>query len=388
MNHSHHYKLYITTFCVGALLAACNPAKNQTNTNNPEQPSIPDAGPLPPKPPVVVIDNLADLLAPPICQLLERCYGEVFSEKLGLSSRCEPEYQLVLANDWLPKIKKAVDRGTIRFSSDQVSAQVAYLTNLGCDQVSDRALLLDQIFEGLVSNGGACEIDDECANSSFCKIGSQCPGVCTPRVTAASGETCKADNECELGASCSLGSKTCKRMAKEGEACSETSRCSGLTECDETCKSFKVLTESRAVPEDGDCNKGPLVFCDKGLSCVRTSAAEYRCRPRAQTLQPCAFSDLDYSCAQEDYCDAVEVAGGVGMGTCRKRGEAGEACNEKALSPFARGGSCRIGLICSSQSQTCVVPKKNGASCGSSEECQSTECTGGICTTSELTCGD
>jgi hypothetical protein len=232
-------------------------------------------------------------------------------------STCESTVFLVESGKTATGIA-AVKRGTLAYDSAQARRCLDAITT-DCTIRRDAIDLCERIVTGKVAVGGACLLDDECADGGDCVIPS-CPNACCPGTCAAStrpapvplGGSCAASGaECVSGAACLDG--ICAPPRAVGAACR-----GGLGECaapavclaipggTETCT---VLPTSRGAP----CEPGANFGC--GRVDERCDGPSRTCVPLSKPGSPC---ETIGDCVGYAYCDA---------GACKVRPTIGQPCD-------------------------------------------------------------
>lgn len=185
-----------------------------------------------------------------------------------------------------------------------------------CLAVPFSDLACEDLFAGLVAEGGACTSDFECAAGAPCEVSSCtvqcCTGTCGPApvppaeppALAEVGEACAGHDDCAEGAYCDFD-RTCAAMPDaEGERC--VFGCArGDLYCDTDllqCRRYAGLGEP----------------CDEARPCDPAwSHCDGACRLRPRPGEPCAPQTME--CVAAAFCDA---------GTCRARGGPGAPCDD------------------------------------------------------------
>jgi hypothetical protein len=173
-----------------------------------------------------------------------------------------------------------------------------------------------EVFEGIVDEGGACDVDDECVD----------------------GLECWAD--------------VCTRMPAQGQACLDGWECGEDLYC-----------------ADGDVCRMPG---GAGASCPEGDIAcadELWCDPETDTCRPYLGSGGDcsaasWACADDLYCSDT-------TNLCTPYPTGGMSCAD-SWEECADGWWCDAGLVCQAQ-----LP--DGAACTDDEQCGSWDCPDGYC---------
>ena len=227
-----------------------------------------------------------------------------------------------------------VAAGVVRFDAATAAACLDYRRNPDCrmqHRTHDDPCL--RAYVGLVSNGEACQFDDECGSRRCvptdpeCEGDGCCAGTCMPRAEIRNvpiGGVCSADDNCIDAAYCDASGK-----------------CAALLPADAPCE------------ETFDCAE-PL-FCN-------TIAAQPTCMRPAE---PGAACEISPGCIDaRDTCRA---------GTCQRRLEPGASCVE--YFDCVGYAPCQDGI--------CVVQPAAGDACDpAGQSCRGlTSCQDGVCTT-------
>lgn len=362
MHLSAHRSPLTLALLVALTLAGC-----------PSDPAVPADVPL---------AELPTHLARALCSTYDSC-NPLARLAYGATADCTAMLAARFSDAELGGYEDAVDAGTIAYHGDLVDDCITLLAVQGCD-IRDPLEVCEGIFEGLVTDGGACQRNEECGASSYCAITASCPGTCQARV--ASGGTCGASGSCAAGLECQSG--TCRAPAGDGAACNGTTgvACSGLA--------YACVGDDGATP--GVCTPWPELFsgavgemcdpriedfCNDGLACAFDGLAggmpTFRCTAPVASGASCTIAIPD-QCPAGEFCSGVDLMTGATMGTCAPLPTAGQACTP-AL-PFPR---CAAGHLCvpgaGGTSMVCEPMGRIGASCASSSTCASDYCMGGRC---------
>lgn len=323
----------------------------------------------------VSFEDLPSELSATACAAYQSCGSAYALSGPMASDQCDEYVESVLRNIAFPPYRTAIESGTIVYDAAAAADCLAAYEGLDCEIVGGTALgwahiaRCSRIFVGQVAVGGACELDEECDEGSFCG-GLGCPGTCEPRTPP--GGTCTEPSECQLGYLCTDG--TCReRVVSSGEGtctgsatleCGFGNACVGATsETPGQCTPYSELM-TRAAGESCDLTASQL--CQTGLSCVLIDAGVYECRAQAASGGPC-FQGAPSMCPADHQCmpgvSAFE-------GTCVPLPREGESCTLGAL-------PCGLGLTCSSG--TCRAMANIGEACADNSGCFSNRCESGVC---------
>ncbi len=198
------------------------------------------------------------------------------------------------------------------------SRQAALVPRDMCDADLYEAWLCEQAIRGTVPDGGACEVNNDCAKTAACVVTSEvaCGGTCMSFDTYQSHrgcwlETCGPDSFC--------GDNGCTPKLQVGEAC--PSNTWALDELMRPCVN--------------------TAFCNEDLVCEQRLAANARCDNSFGTRSVCA---------EGLYCTPSAVE------TCKPIGELGDRC------------PCGPGLQCG-EDYTCIPLSQDGEPCSSPSDC-------------------
>lgn len=244
-----------------------------------------------------------------------------------------------------------------------------------------------EAIEGVVPQGDACRVTEECAGEAYCDFStSMCPGTCKARV--APGETCQSTDMCRGPevAYCDWGSSGTSGkcvviepvpVAKQGEPCTYSSRtpypCARGLFCDVPTIDGKAAAMGRCVPPiamGASCDDSDDV-CEPGAICHGPSGA-MTCQ-RVQRLGEGSACKYDNS-APPRFCDPFAGLT-CGATNCERVGDgtAGARCGTSDFDDFV---ACNAGLFCNRDTASCEALRPAGASCESHYQCTSGSCDG------------
>ena len=139
----------------------------------------------------------------------------------------------------------------------------------------------DDLVVGLVTAGGECEEDWECADGLFCTPADAPDGGAAKhcRAPVAAGGSCDNTDDCLPEAYCDPVMDVCMARSGLGEMCTSNSRCEEGLSCfdDGTCQTAGSTMHD--CNDNDDC--GELAYCDFGTD---------QCVPRLEEGQPCSSS--------------------------------------------------------------------------------------------------
>ena len=241
-----------------------------------------------------------------------------------------------------------VTAGVLKLDSERVADCLSQLGAQHCDEWATLPEACQRFLLPRVPLGQPCyDGYEECLDEGVCR-GTVCPRTCQPR--AASGERCTADGECRAGLLCRMqlldtGVGTCLAQSSLDGNCVRDGDClSGLF-----CSELKCV----ALPQAGTaCLSNRCLadsFCDAG-----------ECYARKPPGAPCTGDECQASlvCSPQSNTCVVEVL----------------ALNETCAPPQR----CTTGAICLSLTQTCAVPRAEGEPCGVAADCEPHLTCGGV----------
>jgi len=219
----------------------------------------------------------------------------------------------------------------------------------------------NNLFEGTLELGSACESDDQCAGDAYCDQPSESCGSCV--ATLADGETCSEDTECTSNKCLTTGQ--CGPFGESGDACNETEDCVGQLVCDSTCKVLAPSSVGDSCTDFTQCGfPASSLFCNQQAGmCEEFLAVGDDCFDGTAALGTCNLLSYD-TC---DFADTRKCIAGQIVGL-------GESCG------FGEGLECDTGLVCSGgDNGTCMEQGKDAAcdpqsetnTCGLFLECKS-----------------
>lgn len=326
----------------------------------------------------IALEDLPAAYAEEVCSQAEACLGalgELFFDR----AQCVQDVTSSGEQGSLPQMQAAIDAGTVVYHSDRAQECVDAIAAAGCEIFSNQPIeACEDMFEGSVDEGGACNIDEECAGADLYCENDACPGACAPRLGA--GSECANDGECGDALVCDEGLDTCEAPGAGGAACgggTEPDCAIGLA-CwggDEMAGEPGECTDLAALMTEAegdacDLIDGPL--CEPGLSCVVTSvmpAPVFECQAEVASGAACNLA-LPDACPDEEYCAGAEPMTGDIEGNCEPLPGDGEAC----APTFP---TCATGAACIDE--TCVVLRDVGGDCEDDDWCHSGTCADGAC---------
>lgn len=264
------------------------------------------------------------------CQRLVRCEPKLDSRYGPLLEprACHP------AEELFGLITAQADAGAAagraRFDAGSAAACVEAIRasascGIGLEELFPDDPACDAAYVGLVADGGACLLDAECGDESFCRIDESCPGVCVAR-------------------------------GLDGAICDGDGQCAGSFRCSE----HRCTAELPAgAPCDGE-------LCAAGLECLRGTSGR-TCSALPVAGAPCFVTLGRSGCAAELVCNGATA---TAPGSCGPGGAEGAGCS--STEPCSPGTRCLGGA--------CVPLSPPGGRCESSIHCPfGFDCSRGRC---------
>jgi hypothetical protein len=261
----------------------------------------------------------------------------------GIADKMTCENAIDFDNEDYRTIKAGVDDGTIKYDADKAGDCVDSFGNTDCSFAGFHdENPCEDIFTGTVATGGACVIDEQCANGGECVVA----GSCDPEVTCCTGACMGSLLESPVGGPC----------GDETHVCALDAYCKTSETGPGTCTA--VITAEGAACEDIDACANPM-YCNV-LTAMPT------CKKPAASGATCSRMDLLPCTDSREYCDATSLK-------CTPRVAVGGACS--AQLPCVGFASCIGG--------SCMADLPAGAACqntATSPDCAGNlECTNGTC---------
>lgn len=297
----------------------------------------------------IELGDLTTRIGAAYCDYAARC-GTQTALVVGLLhtsvSSCGSQTATYLANTQFARYQEAIDQGTLAYDANQAATCLSSFQSLSCDPtaLSGAPAGCDATFTGLVADGGACSLDEECHSGSTCVTSGTGCGVCTR--TPAIGQPCTS--ACARGAYCNGG--TCAAQVAAGGACTAPGACVVGTSCTSgTCQAPTL--GAAGMP----CGTGG---CQTGLVCAFSGAMTMCRAPRTDGTCQGLLTGSD--CPANQICSA-----GVGMdGTCGPYPLLGDACTTACSAP----ARC-VAHVCHESVQL-------GETCAGNDDCISGVCDG------------
>ncbi len=246
-------------------------------------------------------------VADAFCGLIKPCCDtEGFSYD---AAKCRSGYSKVFQ-----RVSAGVESGRLKYDAAAMGNCLAAIAKTSCNTPDEAApAVCETVFQGTVSEGGACESSDECVGDLDCD--ETCKANTTPRGKAGDACSSSCDESPGGGVSCAgSGDPGAECFASDGLYCSADRKCTATAKAGEACEAFG---------------------CVPGQHCV-----EAECVPLPGAGEPCG-NNYNRECADNAYCDA--------QGMCQARVAVGEACDEAAWGQCAGdaeciAGECRVSL--------------------------------------------
>lgn len=324
--------------------------------------------------PGIPLEEVPGELAETLCERQIAC-SPLVEILVGSAEQCAAEWEKRIRQSSFDSMIDAVDDGRVTYDGRQAEACLDAWENVECVELHLDPEACSTVFTGSVPRGGECVIDQECEGDSICSFDDSCPGACTSRLAA--GEVCDGnDDRCAEGLVCSEATDRCARPGAEGDPCGGgvEAQCAGALYCqgedDATDTPGECVPQEEvfAGAEGESCSFDDGALCGPGLSCVFEGEGDgFVCR-RPNEDGSCRLG-FPAQCAVGEYCEGIDVAGGVVDGTCAPLPGANEPC--------AQGLFCATGHVC--REAECRALRENGQTCQANLECYSGYCVDGGC---------
>jgi hypothetical protein len=274
----------------------------------------------------------------------------VATQKAAAAATCAP-------------LDKEVSAGRVAYDSSKAQACLDAIKALDCSTLagSDTPAACVAARTGHVANGATCYAGVDCT-SGICDLSSTCPGTCVAAL-AADDDCSTRPDDCGAGLGCqsdNTGAQKCKPLSGVNGPCP----CQPGLYCDvnsaaPSCKALKASGAGCVVD----------VECQAGLACAGTATTTCQAvvGPGAACQPSTSFGGS--LCALGYACDPTTQQ-------CVAGPKAGESCVKSA------GGSDYT-LLCvegfcdrffTGATNTCRVPKDDGAACTAAGDCNSGNC--------------
>ena len=371
------------------------------------------------------IDSFIQDVATQQCAWEFRCCtdGEIKTQdgrKFADQNGCVPYRQLSL-EDELYTSRLAARQGRLRIDDKKAQACIASMMTRVCNARPGQPAPMPamsnvdacvSVFNGVTPVGQPCQFAGECVQGSRCVTDKLTPGsgVCVPYQKE--NEICNADGDCDPSVAqlyCAKQDFKCHVRAKLGDKCAYTTDSASrsslplLLECDasvgniycdpasSTCKQLPGAGQPCLSPPppgvSASCDPDPRlhlvcrtttgstsgvcmgpakqgedcsnVACDTGLYCASATGAR-TCQLLPTLGQSCSTAG---QCATPYFCNFAKSPA-----TCDQPAQLNQPCSN--------GSVCDVGLYCDTTQPTALCKSKlaDGASCMSSLECSSDDC--------------
>ncbi len=276
----------------------------------------------------------------------------------GIADRATCNGAIPADTSQVPAIQAAIKNGTIKYNGDKAGDCVDQLSGRSCEfEGFHNESACSDVLTGTVATGGACVLDEQCANRGNCQpTGS----TCDPATTCCAGTCVGGSTVSALGGPCSDQMHTCGTTAycKPGTTSGAVGTCTAL-----------VTGEGTACDAVSAC-VNPL-FCN-----VNFQTGMGTCKKPAASGAACVRMDLLPCADSRDFCNTTS-------NTCVRRIAVGAACVSGSM-PCVDYASCIAGTCAGDipAGGACVVD--SGANCAGSLACTNGTCqaqpTGPVCT--------
>ena len=257
---------------------------------------------------------------------------------------------------------------------------------------------------GACDGAGACRLaattvacgTASCSGSTFTPV-SHCNGSgscaapttssCAPYVcgTNACNSSCSADTGCTSGYYCTGTNGSCVPKKASGAACGAAHEC-GTGNCTDgfccgvaSCPTCQVCGSSGMCTNVGSGAAEPHARCTASPPCGNTGACDGvgACQQAAVSVQCANASCTGSTFTPAAFCSGSGTCANPVTSSCGAYVCGGNTCKNTCASD----SDCTGGNYCTGASGSCLAKKAAGASCGSSHECVTGNCTDGVCCT-------
>ncbi len=164
----------------------------------------------------VPLEEVPAKYAAALCKAYSACMGPLVEVFLPGEDCTERTTDAI--EDGFGSIEAAVDAKRIKYDGAKVEDCLADLGQRSCDELLLREPdACSHVLEGTLAEGEDCSQSEECAGLTYCNFASSCPGTCTALETT--GGACKRDSQCASGLVCSEMTERCVTPAGAGDAC-------------------------------------------------------------------------------------------------------------------------------------------------------------------------
>jgi hypothetical protein len=214
----------------------------------------------------------------------------------------------------------------------------------------------DDLFVGLVGEGGTCYFSRECGDGMYCSRTDECPGLCVRDFLGS--HFCLRDDDCPAGYYCSAEG-LCEIAKLPGDSCQAEECLEGNACLGGVCLRILPWNEVSCGPTGANS----VVACPAGYRCSLESGTGV-CVPLRTNGEDCVFNG--------DCLDSLGCVDGV----CGTGIEEGGTCN--VMKPECVRGSQCIGDVCSTWYSLDL-----GDSCLFGFSCSSGLCLESVCTAAQ-----
>lgn len=325
------------------------------------------------------IEEVPAAFAKVLCDQQKACLGAGFEVIFLRGQDCVANFTKTVEDGDIGASKRLVTEGKLTYDAAKAQACLDAYKALTCAELTNPAPpACSEIFGGKGTAGSPCSIGPECAADHYCKAGTACPGVCTPKV--AEGGACLQSDDCVVGLACA--DRTCAKQVGVGAACDAKRECEAGTLCiaqsgeKDAPQSCKRTTDLFTVATGEACDPTVGKFCGLDAACelkTITPAPTFACTPRYGSGKACKFAYPD-GCPNDEYCPTDFTATPpVLEGVCTKAPAPGAPCGRSG----SNATICAPGDVC--EKDVCVTKARLGAPCSSSNGCFSGLCKAGVC---------
>jgi hypothetical protein len=273
--------------------------------------------PAPAAPGPIAIETFRDELEKAHCEFAVRC-GSMPDQETCRAVEGEDQALLQLLADVVFN-KVSFDGAAARTCVDAIRAQ-------GCETLGSVYKKVEVacagVFKGSVVEGGACLVDEECADGANCDVtmcmgdGVCCMGVCAkrPDLVAIGGDCAMAP--CVENAYCEIMDDgmgnitgTCKERVSNGEPCNSADACEEGLRCDVGGSGNCYVLSKEGQPCNPNLQNGACLRVDNWCS-----TTDKTCSKLPVPGEPCTDK---MNCMGHAYCDGV---------TCQVKALEGQDC--------------------------------------------------------------
>ncbi len=261
--------------------------------------------------------------------------------------------------------ESAVADGRITLDTSGRSACTTALKEALCEgrffDAGNDAEECESLVTGNVPEGSNCVESQECSGGLRCeRIEGECYGTCQPNCGE---ENCSDEQYCETGSSCTA-------LKGEGEECFFGQCADGLYCREQTCAAGGDVAPGGECNDPRDCQTG---------SCINDVCVEVNAVGMGQE---CDLPFGGNTMISVSLCQGGLACGNLmfgqqgATGTCITPKLEGAECNYFA--------ECAVGLTCDAmdpvEGGNCVPVYANGENCTEDFDCESNDCSDGVCT--------